>query len=343
MPVFDPELMKYVLERVLQEANVDFWYQVQATDPIVADGSVRGVVVEGKSGREAVLAKVVVDCSGDGDIAARAGVPFQLGRQVDGLSQPMTLMFEVCDVESFQGRPADQLGAQHMLQALNRAIEEHKLPVRLPYGEKPRGTPWMIQIPAPGVAAIQATHVYKYDATNTRDVTRATVAARRQVHEIFLKAMRKVPGMENVRLSQTAPSIGVRESRHLEGRFTLDADDVAAGRRFDDAVASCTFGCDIHEIYPDDPHSKRVHAKPFEIPYRCLVPQELGGLLFAGRCISGTHVAHASYRVTGTCMAMGQAAGLAAAMAARRNVSPGQLDGKAVHQALEDRGATFLG
>lgn len=343
MPVFDPERMKFTLEQMLGEANAPFWYHVQATDPIVAGGAVEGVVVEGKSGREAVLAKVVVDCTGDGDVAARAGVPFQFGREIDGLAQPMTLMFEVTDVESFEGHPADELEARHMLGALTRAIEERGLPIQLPYGKKPQGTPWMIQIPRPGVVAIQATHVYKYDATNTRDVTQATVEARRQAHEIFFKAMRKVPGMENIRLSQTAPSIGVRESRHLEGQYTLSADDVAAGRRFDDAVACCTFGCDIHEIYPDDPYSKRIRAKPFEIPYRCLVPKECAGLVFAGRCISGEHEAHASYRVTGTCMALGQAAGLAAAMAAKQNVSPSQLDGKALHDALRDRGAVFLG
>jgi len=343
MPVFDPERMKFTLEQMLAEANAQFWYHVQATDPIVADGAVRGVVVEGKSGREAVLAKVVVDCTGDGDVAARAGVPFQFGRKIDGLAQPMTLMFEVTDVESFEGHPADELEARYMLDAITSAIEKHHLPIQFPYGKRPRGTPWLIQIPRPGVVAIQATHVYRYDATSTRDVTQATVEARRQAHEIFLPAMRKVPGMENIRLSQTAPSIGVRESRHLEGQYTLSADDVATGRRFDDAVACCTFGCDIHEIYPDDPHSKRIRAKPFEIPYRCLVPKDRDGLVFAGRCISGEHEAHASYRVTGTCMAMGQAAGLAAAIAAQRNVSPSQLDGRTIHDELRDRGAVFLG
>ena len=162
------------------------------------------------------------------------------------------------------------------------------------------------------------------------------------MHEIFLPAMRKVPGLEQLRLSQTAPSIGIRESRHFEGRYTLDADDVIGARRFDDAVTSCAFGCDIHEIYPGDTHARRIRAKPFEIPYRCLLPKSLKGLLFAGRCISGTHEAHASYRVTGTCMAMGQAAGLAAATAADRGVSPDEIDGCELRATLEDRGVQFL-
>jgi hypothetical protein len=335
-PVFDTELMKYTLEQMLAEANVDFWYHVQATDPVISDQRLRGVIVEGKSGREAVLAKVIVDCTGDGDVAARAGVPFQFGREFDGLAQPLTLMFEVSNAEPLG------TGTKNILDILNAAIAEHKLPVELPYGRNPRGTPYSIPVPEHGVSAIQATHVYRYDATDTRDVTRATVEARKQVHEIFVKTMRKVPGLANMRLSQTAPSIGIRESRHFEGRYLLSAEDVIAGRRFDDAVASCAFGCDIHEIYPDDTHAHRIPAKPFEIPYRCLLPKSIAGLLFAGRCISGTHEAHASYRVTGTCMAMGQAAGLAAAMAARSGVSPNQIDGRQLRAALEQRDVQFL-
>ncbi len=153
----------------------------------------------------------MIDCTGDGDIAARAGVPFQFGRPVDGLAQPMTLMFEVEGVES--------LGpdTQHILNILTGAIEANDLPIRLPYGKHPRGTPYLIPPPAEGVGAVQATHVYRFDATDTRDITRATVDARAQVHEMFFKALRNVPGLEKIRLSQTAPSLGVRESRHMEG------------------------------------------------------------------------------------------------------------------------------
>jgi hypothetical protein len=245
-------------------------------------------------------------------------------------------MFEVTNAGEIAG------GTRNVLNLLRTAIAENELPIELPYGKRPHGTPYTIPVPEPGAVAVQATHVYRYDATDTRDVSRATVEARQQVHEVFLPALRNVPGLQNIRLSQTAPSIGIRESRHLDGQYTLDADDVMAGRRFDDAVTSCAFGCDIHEIYPDDTHARRIPAKPFEIPYRCLVPESIKGLLFAGRCISGTHEAHASYRVTGTCMAMGQAAGLAAAMAVRQSVAPDEIDGRQLRAALEARGAQFL-
>ncbi len=335
-PVFDTEVLKYTLEQMLAETGVDFWYHVQAADPLVIDAQVRGVLLEGKSGRQAVLAGTVIDCTGDGDIAARSGVPFQFGRPVDGLAQPMTLMFEV------EGIGALGPETQNILKILTTAIHDHELPIRLPYGKVPHGAPYLIPPPAPGVGAIQATHVYRYDATDTRQLTRATVEARAQVHEIFMKALQKVPGLENIRLCQTAPSLGIRESRHMEGQYTLNADDVTAGRRFDDAVVSCAFGCDIHEIYPDDKLAHRIPAKPFEIPYRSLVPKSVRGLLFAGRCISGTHEAHASYRVTGTCMGLGQAAGLAAAMATAARTTPDQIDGRQLRAALKERGVMFL-
>lgn len=345
--VFDVEQMKYVLERMVREAGVEFWYHCQVTDPIVEGNRIVGVIVQGKSGREAVLGKVVIDCSGDGDVAARAGVPFQVGRPDDGACQPMTLMFEVAGFEGLGDRPAAAVGTHGIMEHLEQAIEEHGLGVELPYGPQRHGTPAFIALPANSVAVVQATHVYRHDATNTRELTRATVEAREQVHETFLKALRKVPGLENVRLSQTAPQIGVRETRRLEGQYRLELDDVLAGRRFEDAVTSASFPLDVHEIAPEDPtpslpeRARSANVVGYDVPYRCLVPRELDGLIFAGRCISGSHHAHASYRVTGICMATGQAAGLAAAQSGARSISPREMDGKKLHARLAELGAAF--
>lgn len=154
--------------------------------------------------------------------------------------------------------------------------------------------------------------------------------------------MRQIPGLQDMRLVQTAAAVGVREARHLAGRHTLGLEDLRAGRRFDDAVTFGEFGVDIHDVTPGAKSAHGTKVRPYEIPYRCLLPESVGGLLFAGRCISGTHEAHASYRVTGTCMAMGQAAGLAAAMAAAENKSPEQIDGPSLRRALETRGTGFL-
>ncbi len=328
---FDIEAMKLLLEAMFAEAKIASWYYSFAADAIVEQGRLRGVIVESKSGREAVLAKVVIDCTGDGDVAARAGVPYQLGRLGDSLCQPMTLMFEVQGVDGYLQKDTAQLYEQ-----MNAAIARHKLPVKLPFG-KVNYAPWIINVPRAGAADVQATHVYQMNPLDTRDLTRATVEARRQA-DMLVQVMRHIPGLENMRLVQTAPAIGVREARHLAGRYQLNLEDLRAGRRFDDAVTFCGFGVDIHDVRPGEPSAHHTKIRSYQIPYRCLVPESRPGLLFAGRCISGTHEAHASYRVTGTCMAMGQAAGLAAAMAAAENRSPDQLDGPALRRVLEQRG-----
>jgi hypothetical protein len=349
--VFDVEAMKYVLEGMAAEAGVEFRYHCPVTDPVMDGDRVVGVLCEGKSGRRAVLASVVVDCSGDGDLAARAGVPFQVGRPSDGYCQPMTLMFEVTGFTGLDGTPAARLTVRGIFDQLSAAIAEGDLDIELPFGPQRFGAPAFIPLPGRAAAVVQATHVYKFDATDTRELTEATVAARRQVHEVFLPALRRIPGMENIRLARTAPQIGVREGRRLEGGYRLEIEDMLEARRFEDAVTSMDFNIDIHEIDPADPTPsvpplpdgmERRDIPMCDIPYRCLVPKEVGGLLFAGRCISGSHYTHAAYRVTGTCMAMGQAAGLAAARAVSRGVGPAEVDGSGLHRALAERGARFL-
>jgi hypothetical protein len=351
MYVFDVEAMKFLLERMMVEVQSRFWLHCPVTEPIVEDNRVRGVIVESKSGREAVLAKVVIDCTGDGDMAARAGVPFELGRPHDGLCQPMTLMFEVCGYKGFRNMPAERVTVHEFMRDLSTAANEHSLDLAFPFGPQRSGTPYLIATPGKAVAVIQATHVYKIDPTDARQVSGAIVEARRQIHEVFLPAMRRIPGLENLRLAQSAPTIGVREGRRIQGRYRLDLDDLLEARRFDDAVTSTGFHLDVHEIDPTNPDDPKLPPLPegmtrhtiprCDIPYRCLLPENVDGLLVAGRCISGTHVAHGVYRVTGTCMGMGQAAGLAAATAAARNVSPAALDGKDLHQMLVERGARF--
>jgi hypothetical protein len=325
---FDTEAMKLLLETMLAEAGAATWYYSFVADTIVEQGRARGVIVESKSGREAVLAKVIVDCSGDGDVAARAGVPFRLGRISDSACQPMTLMFEIDGLGDWV-----QTSAVDLYDQMSDAIRRQGLRVALPF-ERVNYAPWIINVPRPGAADVQATHVYQMNPLDTRDLTRATIQARRQAHEL-VKAMKGVPGLEQVRLVQTAPAIGVREARHLVGRYTLELEDLRAGGRFDDAVTFGAFGVDIHDVKRGEKSAHGTKIRPYQIPYRCLLPESIRGLLFAGRCISGTHEAHASYRVTGTCMAMGQAAGLAAALAAADGRSPDEVDPALLRRTLE--------
>lgn len=330
---FDVETMKRELEALLLESGVELLYHTLAVDSVVEAGRVCGVVIESKAGREALLAGVTVDCTGDGDVAARAGVPFEFGRLADGLVQPLTLMFMVEGAGDYE---------QESAPALYDALVATGAQAGLPFGRE-NYVPWVISLPQSGEAAVQYTHVYRLNPLDPADLTAGTVAARRQAAEA-VAALRGVPGLEQVRLSQTAASLGIRETRRIVGQYRLELDDLAAGRRFPDAVARCDFGVDIHEPAPgagvSSGHGARM--QPYEIPYRCLVPEGVEGLLVAGRCISGSHEAHASYRVTGTCLATGQAAGLAAAWSARAGETPGRVSGQALRAALMSRGVVLL-
>jgi hypothetical protein len=335
---FDPEVMKRELDAMLLEAGVEVLYHALGVDAVVEDGTVRGIIVESKAGREALLADVVVDCTGDGDIAARAGARYELGRLGDGLVQPMTLMFEMDGVPSDYDQVDGTDLYDRVMDAVRRAGLDYELPVgRVGYA------PWIITTPVPGRAAVQLTHVYRLNPLNPAHLTQASIEGRRQV-VAAVEALRRVPGLESIRLTQSATQIGIRETRRIVGHYRLTLDDLAAGRRFPDAVAVCRFGVDIHEPAPGAgvPSGHGAKMLPYEIPYRCLVPADLDGLLVAGRCISGSHEAHASYRVTGTCMALGQAAGLAAAWCAREGILPAKLDGTRLRTALVERGVEML-
>jgi len=335
--VFDVETMKRTLEQMAAEDGVELLYHAWIADTIVEGGTVKGAIVESKAGRQAILAKVVIDATGDGDVAARAGCAYEFGREGDGLVQPMTLMFTVRGKGTFE-----QDNAPAFYDLLLDAIERHDLGIQLPIG-RCNYAPWMISTPQLGSAAVQATHVYRLNPLDPGDLTRGTVDARRQAAEL-VEVFRKVPGLDGVELAETAATLGIRETRRVRGRGRLEADDLARGRRFRDAVTACAFGIDIHD--PSAPSdvaaSTGLRSQPYEIPYRCLVPRDVQGLLLSGRCISGSHEAHASYRVTGTCMGTGQAAGLAAAWSVSKGVPPAAIEGEELRAALAERGTRFL-
>lgn len=334
---FDTETMKLVLEEMMEQSGAEWWYHAMVVDAIVEDGRVRGAIVESKSGRQAILAKVVIDCSGDGDMAARAEAGFDLGREGDGLCQPLTLMFEVDGIGNFPPQQSSEALYDRMVEAMAPGEK-----FQLPFG-RAKNVPWIIHLPREGLAAIQATHVYGVSALDARALTRATVEARRQAHALA-GILRKTPHLDKLRITQTAPAIGIREGRRVQGHYQLTGEDIKNGRRFRDAVTFGTFPVDVHEVNPKDKvrSSRIVSTMPYEIPFGCLRPRGVEGLLVAGRCISGTHEAHASYRVTGTCMGMGQAAGLAAAMAAAENSGLAGL-GPRLNDELRRREAGLLG
>jgi hypothetical protein len=189
----------------------------------------------------------------------------------------------------------------------------------------PYKTPSFFELPLEGHAVVQIAHVHGIDGTNADDLTRAEMEARAQIHET-VAVMQKVPELAGVELVASGPHIGVRETRHIQGRYRLEEDDLLEGRRFEDGICWTRFSIDVH----GSPSKGTVtiegrQVQPYQIPYRALVPVGREGLLMAGRCISGSSRAHASFRVTGDCVAMGQAAGTAAAMAVSAGLPPSEI------------------
>jgi hypothetical protein len=334
--VFDTETMRRVLEEMMVKEGVDVLMYSQVADAIVEDNKVCGVVIESKAGREAVKAGVVIDSTGDGDVFARAGCEYDIGRDSDGMIQPMTLMFEI------SGLPDgwEQESSFGLYDQMTEAIEKHGLKDTRPY---PRCgyAPWIVNTPVSGFADMQCTHA-KVDPLDPESLTRGTMACRQQAYET-VEVLKRIPEFKDVKLRHCAFQIGVREARRLRGRYAMNIRDLIDGRLFDDAVTSCAFVIDVHDLEKGgtDEDIGKVRIQPYEIPYRAMLPETMRGLLAAGRCISGTHEAHASYRQTGTAMAIGQAAGLAAAWATRDGIELDEVDGIALHAKLAERGAKF--
>lgn len=300
--------------------------------------TVTGIVTESKSGREAILASRVIDASGDGDIAADAGVPFHKGRESDGLMQPMTLMFKVAGVETdravFPGGFEDNVSIPAgKIQELGK---EH-LPA-------PAGHVLLYRSSLPGVVTCNMTNVIGVDGTDAADLTKAHVTTRRQLDAIVAFLRRFVPGFENCYVIDSASAIGVRETRHFQGEYVLTREDILAARVFDDwVVTKAHFNFDVHNLTGSGldetgAQKKFPQKRGYTIPYRCLLPLGVENLLLAGRNISGSHMAHSNFRVMPIVANVGQAAGIAAALSVSRGVSPRELPARAIQEVLIQTG-----
>lgn len=334
----DHETMKTRALEMLLEAGVKLLLNTMACEPLVEDNVLKGVFVENKSGRQLIRSKVVIDCTGDGDIAARAGAPYYKGRESDGAMQPMTLMVQVGGVEV------------ERIQYVNAFEESYQVPA----GDIQQLARMHIKAPAghvlvypsvfPGIVTLNMTNVTGVDGTNADDITKAYVQCRRQLPEIMAFLKEYVPGFENSYVLKSAAQIGVRETRHFKGMKTITEQDILEARVFPDwAVANAHFNFDVHNIGGaglDETGCQKNFTQQhgYTIPYGCLVPQEIDGLLLAGRCISGTHMAHANFRAMPICANMGQAAGVAAAMCVEQDIQPRALQVEQLQQRMRSLG-----
>ncbi|QBQ54072.1 FAD-dependent oxidoreductase [Nitrosococcus wardiae] len=330
---FDPEIFKFIALEMLDQAGVQFLFHALATD-VIGDSNLDGVVFETKSGPLVIKARIFIDCTGDGDIAAHAGAPFTIGREDDNLVQPMTLMCRMVDFErsAFENyvreHPDQWRGVHGLWDLVKKATESGEL-------DLPREEALFFATPHEREIAVNMTRITRVWGTDVWDLAYAEWEGRRQLRQIMAFFRHYVPGFEKAYAVQTGTTVGVRETRRIQGEYELTVDDVLQARKFDDAIARSTYPVDIHN--PTGPGTVLKRLPPgefYDIPLRCLIPQQVEGILVAGRCISGTHEALSSYRVMPIAMATGQGAGVCAALAAHKRLVPRDVPAKEVQNEL---------
>jgi len=296
---FDPEILKYVFSEMISKSGVNLLLHSLIVSSVTSNGQVQGLIIEGKSGRKAVVGRVVVDATGDGDVAALSGAPFNVDRHPWGIN----LEFRIGNVnmeKAMKWREDNPELYEELMKKLEAEIG------KVGWGETIYDS----------VAWGHGPHFYDVDGLDVKDLTRVEVESRRQIVAAVKFFKEHIPGFEKAFIIDIAPQIGVRETRRIIGEYTLTMEDVVSGRDFNDNVARGIFG----------------------IPYRCLIPKKVDGLLVAGRCISTTHEAHGAIRNIPPCMITGQAAGAAAALSAREKVNPRELDVDLLRETLRRQG-----
>lgn len=319
---FDPEIFKITALDMLDEAGVHFLFHAFATDTIVVDNILNGVVFETKSGPIVIQAQSIIDCTGDGDIAAHSGASFEIGRDDDRLVQPMTLMFRMSEFDrsGFEGyvkEHPDQWKNVHGLKDLiQQAVEKGELVM-------PREDILFFSTPHPNEVSVNSTRVNRVLGIDVWDLTYAEYQSRQQMKQLVAFLKKYVPGFEKSYAVQSGVNIGVRETRRIKGEYQLTVEDILSAKKFPDTIARSTYPVDIHNPEGLGTVLKRLpDGEYYDIPLRCLLPLTIENLIVAGRCISGTHEAHSSYRVMPVSFATGQAAGVCGALAARNKIKP---------------------
>jgi succinate dehydrogenase/fumarate reductase flavoprotein subunit len=316
---YDPEMLKIIWEMLAQQAGVRLLYHTFVVDAIMEGDRITGVVAVNKGGFFRLKANIIIDASGDADVAVAAGAPHDAAENV----QSLTTTFHMINVDMER---ATQVKKAQLHTLMQEASEDYDLP-------RKEGS---IHItPFEGVMATNMTRVRDVNAINAVELTAAEIEGRRQAVEYARFLIDRVPGYEKAEMTHLSHQIGVRESRRIQGEYRLTRQDVLQARDFDDAIARCGAPIEDHHAGGDTRWEYLPDGATYGIPYRCLLPQQVDNLLVVGRCLSAEHDAHASVRSMGQCMAMGQAAGVAAALGG----NPRDVDIKTLQSRLREIGA----
>ncbi len=348
----DGEEVKNVCADMMAEAGVEVLMYVFCCGVLKAGDQVKGVIIEPKCGREAILAKTVIDCTGDADVAFRAGVECHKG-DADGGMQPPTLMYQMRgvdvqalrdaitqhpDVYDMDNMPHSQFTRRHFITV---GLRNQILKAREEGLDIPVSRTILITGLQPDEIWVNMVRVSGTDSTDPASYTRCELTAHKQIKVINEYLRRYVPGFEHAHMEIVSPFTGIRESRVIVGKYVLTAEDIVSMKKFDDAVVVAGYPVDIHHskggdctmIFTDD---------AYDIQYRVLVPEKVEALLVAGRCSSMNHEAMAGTRVMSTCMALGEAAGTAARVALEDGVLPSSVNVAKLRAELLDNGV-YLG
>jgi hypothetical protein len=352
----DPEVVKYVWDELVEAAGVTQLLHACGATAIVEDGVARGVLVETRAGRQAILAARVIDCTGDGIVAAQSGVPWEQGDGAHPWAMALTKVFRMGNIAWPDNHPNPE-DIEAFRCNLRAAIErgEYTTPIITETDRLPmyvNGKLWQMPSPRNEYLSVMS-RVLRVDPLDPFDFTRAEREGRAQAWECADACRRFAPGFEHAYLLDTSMQIGLRSSRRVQGLATVTAEDADAFRKYPDGIARSSWDVDV---WPADSYTapavdrgapdyaarraQLIAGEYFDIRYGCLVARGIDNLLVAGRCISAEHRAQASLRIQQTCMATGQAAGTAAAMSLHASVTPRELDAASlVGQLAADRAA----
>lgn len=337
---FDPEVYKLTAMQMVRESGVDLLLHAYVVgciaDPEQA-GKLSHVIVESKSGRQAVRARQIIDCTGDADVIEHAGFPYERSNAEAGETQPMTMFFRVGGVDTDR---SDKLMMSHdktkythplMKEAMQQARAEGRLPNF--------GGPWLVHGSTIRKGEISA-NVTRFpgNAVDVRSLTEAECTTRENMFDLLPFLKEKLPEWKDAYLIDSSVQVGIRESRRIKGLYEMSKDEILQPRSFHDTVGKGAHPIDIHSSRDNTQHVVFVDA-PYHIPYRSLVPQGSNNVLVAGRCISATKEAFGSIRVQAQCMALGQGAGTAAALCVRHGAAVHELDGAMLREVLSEQGA----
>jgi len=357
--LYNHDILKIVVLEKCLEAGVEILLHCEAIDAEVENGAIKRVTLIGKGNRIEVEAKVFIDATGDGDIGYLAGARYEKGQKDTGVLQPPTLMFSLGNVNlkkfhQFIKENPDQMifadsiecgegyNAEHFMSTDNHVfVGLRKLFLELKSrGELPvdRDTFIYINSLIPGEVNVNCTRHYNIDGSDVFDLTRAEIEGHFQIPRLTDILKKYVPGFENCYITRIYPTIGVRETRRFAGLKKLTEDNIMAAEIPEDTIALCPYMIDIHDGRGEGTIVKRLE-KAYGIPFGCLISRDINGLMFSGRCISMDAVALSSVRVMAPCMAIGEAAGIGAALAVKNQIFPSQVEINEVVKILKENGA----